>query len=61
MSAKIIENRITDFTAERPKVAKKKVSIWTVAATLGFVGSGLCLFLVGGLDHIGPVERSTGR
>ena len=44
MSAKIIENRITDFTAERPKVAKKKVSIWTVAATLGFVGSGLCLF-----------------
>jgi len=44
MSAKIIDKTITDFTAESPKVAKKKFSIWPVAATFGFVGSGLCLF-----------------
>ena len=44
MSAKIIENRISDFTAEGPQVVKRKVSIWPAAATCGFVGSGLCLF-----------------
>ena len=44
MSAKVIDNRITDFTAEGHDAAKKKVSIWPAAATCGFVGSGLCLF-----------------
>ena len=63
MSAKIIQKTITDFTDESPEVAKKKVSIWTAAATCGFVGSGLCLFaglFVSALSLMG-VLSVTGR